>query len=247
MGIPIGNTPVLEVDDTDVYTLLLMDEVNGCTSEYNIMAEEEMDLAYTVTQPASCGECNGSIDLVITSSAGAGPFTIDWSDDTFDGLEDPIGFCEGSFYSVTVTGVNSVCNAVIDIPDFYSYINLDLSSTYADCGINDGTVTATVISGSTDPTYTWSNGATTQTNTGLAPGGYSVTVVDGITGCSTHQNIIVEEDPACQVHISGYVYDDATDMDCDDTSVDNGVYNIMIKLSNGDITFKLVFRIDHLK
>ena len=57
--------------------------------------------------------------------------------------------------TVTVTGTNVTCN-----------------------GANNGTATAVGAGGWAPYTYLWSNGATTSTITGLAPGSYSVTATD---------------------------------------------------------------------
>jgi hypothetical protein len=51
-------------------------------------------------------------------------------------------------------------------------------------GDNDGSVTANATGGSTPYTYTWSNGQSGQTISGLAPGQYSVTITDA-GGCET--------------------------------------------------------------
>jgi hypothetical protein len=50
-------------------------------------------------------------------------------------------------------------------------------------GANNGTATANVGGGTPPYTYLWSNGGTTPTITGLAPGTYSVTVTDA-NGCT---------------------------------------------------------------
>lgn len=59
-----------------------------------------------------------------------------------------------------------------------AFLDVTVSSTDASCGANDGTATAMPTNGWAPFTYQWSNGATTQSISGLAPGTYSVTVVD---------------------------------------------------------------------
>jgi len=92
-------------------------------------------------------------------------------------------------FQVTVTGTNVTCS-----------------------GFNNGTATATPSGGWFPYTYLWSNGATTQTITNLAPGNYCVTVTDidlafG-TGCIT-----ITQPPAlgvevyCNSQICGFVPD----------------------------------------
>ena len=49
----------------------------------------------------------------------------------------------------------------------------------ASCAGNDGTITLTISGVKNDLSIQWSNGATTETLTGLAPGFYGVTITDG--------------------------------------------------------------------
>lgn len=56
----------------------------------------------------------------------------------------------------------------------------------------DGSATATATGGNPPYTFAWSNGATTQTATGLCPGSHTVTVTDA-DGCSGTQEATVED------------------------------------------------------
>jgi hypothetical protein len=59
-------------------------------------------------------------------------------------------------------------------------------------GANDGRAVALPTGGTAPFTYLWSNGATTQFLTGLAPGTYSVTVTDA-SGCSISGSVTLTE------------------------------------------------------
>jgi len=77
-----------------------------------------------------------------------------------------------------------------------SAINLSTSSTPLTCfGANDGRATVNASGGWGGYSYLWSNGATTATATGLAPGNYSVTVTDA-EGCSSVTNVNVTGPPS---------------------------------------------------
>ncbi len=69
-------------------------------------------------------------------------------------------------------------------------LNIGSSTTAANCGASDGTATATPSGGSIPYTYSWSNGQTTQTATGLAAGAYTVTVSDA-GGCTATKSFTV--------------------------------------------------------
>ncbi|MEW6467466.1 MAG: gliding motility-associated C-terminal domain-containing protein [Bacteroidota bacterium] len=64
------------------------------------------------------------------------------------------------------------------------------TSTNATCGLANGTGTTSASGGVTPYNYNWSNGATTATVTGLAPGTYIVTITDS-TGCGQGSDTIV--------------------------------------------------------
>ncbi len=64
------------------------------------------------------------------------------------------------------------------------YPLLSLSSTHIDpscTGLSDGSIDLTVHDGSPNPSFSYSNGATTEDVTGLQAGIYTVTVTDGVT------------------------------------------------------------------
>lgn len=58
-------------------------------------------------------------------------------------------------------------------------------------GSSDGTATANVTGGQAPYTYAWSDGQSSQTATGLAPGTYTVTVTDN-NGCTAEQDVVVD-------------------------------------------------------
>jgi hypothetical protein len=66
------------------------------------------------------------------------------------------------------------------LPAFsHAQVSVTVTGTNITCfGDNDGSATAVASGGQSPYTYVWSNGATTATITGLAPGTYSVTATD---------------------------------------------------------------------
>jgi hypothetical protein len=127
--------------------------------------------------------CNGDDGMVaITVSGGTPGYTYLWSNGSTAAFTTDVA---GS-YTVTITdAAGCVINGgpyVISEP-----IVLGATVTHTDettAGASDGTATANVSGGSTPYTYLWSNGATTSSISGLAPGTYCVTVTDA-NGCDT--------------------------------------------------------------
>ena len=59
-------------------------------------------------------------------------------------------------------------------------------------GVNDGNISVPVYGGTPPYAYTWSNGATTPTNVGLAPGNYTLTVIDSLGSSASGTYTITE-------------------------------------------------------
>ncbi|UOK43615.1 MULTISPECIES: T9SS type A sorting domain-containing protein [Flavobacterium] len=124
----------------------------------------------------------------------------------------------GTYRVRVIDGIGAVCekdNLVIDQPD--SALNLGtLTPSPASCGVNDGTIVVTLISGGTPPytikldngTAVSPNGAggTSHTFTGVAAGPHTVTVYDANyaqspgAGCTDSDTVTIDALP-CGGHI----------------------------------------------
>jgi gliding motility-associated-like protein len=178
---------------------------NGyCTKTDSVFVDyQEMDLNVSITQPLCYGDSNGSITL--NPAGGVSPFSYLWS--TGAATQNLTGLGTG-VYLVTVSDANGCQQSttiMVNQPQILGYnavpwpVNCDIACN----GLVDGTTT-----GGTPPyTYVWSNGQTTEDQTGLCQGNYQVTVYDS-HGCKqqTTTNIVVD-----------YIYDDVNAWSDDDT------------------------------
>gem|GEM_PF-1784411 len=132
--------------------------------------------------PSSCGACDGTAQP--HPMLGAPPYTYQWSDGQT--TEVATGLCPGE-YSVTVTDTQGCANSATVNVGSIGNLNVTATSTDTGCSGTDGTATANPTGGVAPYTYTWSNGGTTQSISGLAPGSYTVTVTsaDGCQGVAT--------------------------------------------------------------
>ncbi len=215
---------------TGSYTVTITDD-NGCSLVESVFISESPELSATISGSTEVCTNNGS--LTVSASGGTPPYAYNW----YAGLGNTAQIFDlvAGYYDVTVVDANgcySYASTTIN-----SNINLDLTSTFADCNMDNGTATVAVVNGASDPSYAWSNGASGATLTDLAPDWYSVTVTDAASGCIVHNNIEVQEDTICYVLISGYILVDDENQDCmeDDTTVPIG--NALVELSDGQITF----------
>jgi carbohydrate-selective porin OprB len=142
--------------------------------------------------------CNTASDGLInlTASGGAPAYIFDWSNGFT--TEDITGLPGGS-YDVTVTD-NNGCTVsagpfVVNEP---AVLQLTLDSIqHVDCNANaNGAVLITTSGGTTNYSYNWSNGMTTEDITGLNGGNYSLTVTDA-NGCTVTDTTFVLNELLC--------------------------------------------------
>jgi SdrD B-like domain/SprB repeat len=165
-------------------------DANGCTGTFTFAVQINSITASAVATNASCGMSNGSINLTVTG--GFTPYGFDWSDNAFDGIEDPTGVPAGS-YMVTVSEANG-CTAKASVNvNTTGGPSIGVASTNPTCGNSNGTVTLTPSGGASPYTFDWGHiaGASNPQNlTGLAPGTYMVTMTDNV-GCSAAASVVL--------------------------------------------------------
>ena len=165
-------------------------------------------------------DCNGSIDPGLTSTYyrdadgdGYGNASL-----TVQACSAPSGYvnnstdCNDSNASIR-PGAAELCNNAVDdncngqINENCCTVSASASATSSSCVASaNGSVNLTVSGGVTPFTFVWSNGATTEDLTAVAPGTYSVTVTDG-NGCTANASAVVtnlgQTGPAAPTAISG--------------------------------------------
>jgi gliding motility-associated-like protein len=178
--------------DAGTYVVLVTD-ANGCIAADTITLTEPTAVALTSTAlPSGCAGGNtGAIDL--TASGGVPAYSFAWSNGAT--TEDLSGLGAGTF-TVTVTDANGCTASLTETVTEASPIALTDSVTNATCnGTNDGEIDLTVSGGTSPYVFAWSNGATTEDLTGLAPGTYSVLVIDGNSCTDTLAAVVTEPPP----------------------------------------------------
>ncbi len=136
----------------------------------------------TSSTPATCTAANGT--ATAAPSGGTGAYTYSWSGG--GGAASTASNLVADTYTVTVTD-HSGCSATtaVTVTSTNTVINITTAEFNTTCGNSNGSASVTSISGGSPAySYSWSpGGATGQTVTGLAVGGYTVTVKDA-NGCT---------------------------------------------------------------
>lgn len=134
-----------------------------------------------------CTGATPTLNAVVTGSpVGANPFAYSWSPNT--GLSSttiPNPQANPTTPTSYIIQVSSGgCVAIDTVAVLLGNLSISLSSTDQTCfGINDGTVTLTLNTGTAPINYAWSNSASSQNLTNLGGGTYTVNVSDAL-GCT---------------------------------------------------------------
>ncbi|MCW3103057.1 MAG: hypothetical protein JWO09_1497 [Bacteroidetes bacterium] len=179
------------------YTVVVKD-ANGCTFTTSaIVVNSPGPTAIVVnTGNSSCGASNGTITLGGVTG-GVPPYTYSVNASTFTGTTAYSGFAAGS-YTVIVKDANGCTfTTTANVNNATGPTALAVSSTAANCGASNGTVTIGAVTGGTGP-YTYSyNGGTfsgTTSYTSQPAGTYNVAVKDA-NGCTFTTTITIANTP----------------------------------------------------
>ena len=173
----------------------------GCVgiASYTVANTTPLQVSGNAT-PESCGNRNGAINITVLG--GSGNFQYSWYlGNTFIGNTQDIDSLQAGFYQVYIS---DLVNGCFTQGSFQVANNgggaVTTTSTPENCGQGNGTATA-VHTGFTNPSFLWSNGATTATATGLSEGYYSVTVSDA--NCSSNSTTYVSNNSPFTIFLWG--------------------------------------------
>ncbi|MCB9300606.1 MAG: T9SS type A sorting domain-containing protein [Lewinellaceae bacterium] len=180
------------------YTVTVTDAA-GCTDSASgtVLSPPPLIVDATGAGPNCPGGNNGSASVL--ASGGTPPYTYLWSTGA---MTTTISNLTTGSYSVTVTDANGCVAMDIVILNPISNLMAVAGAMPESCpDTNDGTATASPVGGVPPYTYIWSNGGNTATISGLVPGTYSVTIIDG-AGCMATASTSVAEAPAFNINVS---------------------------------------------
>ena len=133
-------------------------------------------------------------------TGGTAGYTYLWSN---GGMTQMITNLAPGSYTVNVADANG-CTAVqtVTVNAFGCALQASAISTNVLCnGANNGTASVTLVGAANPITYNWSNGASTQSVNNLAPGIYTVNILDG-NNCPSVLSISIAEPTALSVNAS---------------------------------------------
>jgi gliding motility-associated-like protein len=196
------------------YTFTLTDD-NGCSQSCSFVIDPICDLSLTLTgnDPLCAGAANGTLNLEITSSAMI--TSIDWNDNTLDGLTTANNLQAGTYSVTVVDQLGCVEMAIITLTAPAAYaVNCAATNLPSGPAATDGALTITINNGPGGPyTVTYDDGAgnagtiaqnamppNSFTQNNLPPGIYQITVTNP-NGCTTNCSVDLQVSP-CPLSIS---------------------------------------------
>lgn len=137
---------------------------------------------------ASCGLNDGTAK--VTAAGGSGSFTYSWNTGS---TADSIGGLAAGLYTVVTTdasGCTKTDTVIVNTNGSNPVLAVD-TAYWAGCSsTGGGIITVSATGGDGSYTYSWSNGASTDSVGGLANGAYTITVQDGL-GCSDFETVSI--------------------------------------------------------
>ncbi len=135
---------------------------------------------------ATCNQSNGAI-IINSLSGGTSPYVFLWSGTQ---TTQSINNIASGNYTVNITDANNCPSSKVYTINNYTYLPIQENIINDRCNLKKGSATAVVLGGTAPISYTWSNGQTTQTATGLGAGTYTVNVMDA-PGCKNTDVITI--------------------------------------------------------
>ncbi|MBK8920777.1 MAG: T9SS type A sorting domain-containing protein [Saprospirales bacterium] len=181
------------------YSVTVTDGEN-CTGTSVVVITEPTVLSVNVTNTAQTAAGVNDGTATAAPTGGTSGYTYIWSN---GGTTPTISGLAPDTYTATVTDANG-CTAVqsTTINAYNCAMSASISGAQITCfGANNGSASVALAGANPPVNYTWNNGATTASITNLAPGVYTVDVIDQ-TNCVATLNITISEPAVLEANAS---------------------------------------------
>ena len=184
-----ANTMTPLVGSVGIFICGVANTNNGCMASASTTVVESPAVTAAIGAQSNA-TCFGASNGAATASAGGGNGTYSYAWSNGADVATISNVASGT-YLVTITdGENCTATTSVTLTQPDILLANAAATPQTANGVDDGTATANPTGGTSGYTYSWSNGGTTQTITGLAPGNYTVSVTDA-NGCSDVKTVTV--------------------------------------------------------
>ena len=190
-----GGTTDTEANLTAGNYICTITDANGCDvqSLFTITSPNTITSTVSVTNPICFG---GEGSATVNSTGGTGTLSYSWSSGGNGPVETNL---YAGTYSVITTDANGCTSQELVVINEPAQIQNSISYTMPLCNGGTGDVTVTPSGGTGAFTYSWTNGNTTATQTGLVAGAYDVVVTDA-NGCTSFTTVSMTEPSAISLN-----------------------------------------------
>lgn len=160
------------------YYAVILTDANGCELSESFYIDSPEPVVVNLT--ASTVSCYGGSDgqIITQVSGGTEPYTYEWSDGSTD---DVLTNVQAGIYALTLTDANECSYTVEAEVESNPALRADSEVYPPSCkDKEDGSITIYPGGGSGQYSYLWSNGATTRNIENLAPGYYTLQILDAL-------------------------------------------------------------------
>ncbi|MBO7481676.1 MAG: carboxypeptidase-like regulatory domain-containing protein [Bacteroidales bacterium] len=197
-SVSITDTPLANTE----YSVTVTDS-NGCaaTASTNVTVPSQLTVSISGETTIRCyGE---TTDLTANANGGsmAMGYTYAWTGNVTG--QNLTGVVAGN-YTVTVSdgsGCSATASVAVTQPAAALTASIPNPTNVTCYGASDGSATVTADGGTEPYTYSWNNGADTQTVTNIAAGSHSVVVTDA-NGCTVDANVTITQPEELSVSLS---------------------------------------------
>ncbi|MCB0518400.1 MAG: HYR domain-containing protein [Lewinellaceae bacterium] len=189
-GIVSGaNTTNPTVDAAGTYNITVTNTNTGCTATDNTLVYQTPPLMVSIPTSNNV-ECNGNNtgNATAQGTGGNGGYDFHWSNGTTG--QEAANLAAGNYTVTLIDADDCTATSSISISEPAELIANAVATGESSTGANDGSATCNPIGGIPAYSFSWSNGETTQTITGLSAGTYTVTLSDG-NSCTKVESVTV--------------------------------------------------------
>ncbi|MDO8366716.1 MAG: gliding motility-associated C-terminal domain-containing protein [Saprospiraceae bacterium] len=204
-----GNTANPIIGASGNYSVIVTDNLNGCTSTDQLLISEDVILPTAIiASPLTLSCAVQQVSLNATASSPGANFDYDWTTPSgnFVSIQNPQQpvVDEPGIYNLLITNTFNGCTQTssVTVPQNVQLPTVEAGAMVGlDCDTQTNTLDGTTSSQGTNFTYTWSttngqiiSGGNTLTPSIGAPGNYVLTILNTQNGCSNLDNVSVTED-----------------------------------------------------
>ena len=195
-----GDTSAITTGLTAGTYIVSVTDGENCTASASVVISQPSLLVANASATGETANNANNGTATANPTGGTAGYTYNWSN---GGTTQMITNLAPGSYTVNIADANG-CTAVqtVTVNAFGCALQAAANSTNVTCnGANNGTASVTLTGAANPVSYAWSNGASTQNVNNLAPGTYTVNILDG-NNCPAVLSISIAEPPALSANTS---------------------------------------------